>query len=108
MAWRNIEINHLTIGYLILRGHDRASDQLLPPVSGASDPGTPADTDASERPRGPSAADSTPTRTGGWSRRLTDTRQVVHAHRGEPDDETSLIGFAEHLAGPSRHELSSG
>jgi hypothetical protein len=50
MAWRNIEIDHLTIGYLILRGHDRASDQLLPPVSGASDPGALADTDGRERP----------------------------------------------------------
>ena len=94
MAWRNIEINHLTIGYLILRGHDRASDQLLPPASGASDPGVPADMDASERPR----VHEQPTRRAHelvrGAEELTDPRQVVHAHHGERDDETSLIGRA--------------
>jgi hypothetical protein len=51
MAWKNIEIDHLIIGYLLTQGDDRASDQLLPPVSGASDPGILADTDVSEHPR---------------------------------------------------------
>jgi hypothetical protein len=77
MAWRNIEIDDLIIGYLLTQGDDRASDQLLPPVSGASDPGMLADTDVSERPPGSSAADSTPTRARGWSRSTDDTRQVV-------------------------------
>ena len=68
MTWRNIEIDDLIIGYLLMPRDDRASDQLLPPVSGASDPGMLADTVVSEHPSGSSAADSPPTRTRGWSR----------------------------------------
>jgi hypothetical protein len=58
MAWRNLEFDHLITGYLLMRGDDVAGDQLLAPVSGASDPRMLADTDASERPR----ADEPPTR----------------------------------------------
>jgi len=48
MAYRNIEIDHLIIGYQLTRDDDRASDQLPPTVSGASDPRMLADMNASE------------------------------------------------------------
>ena len=68
MAWRNIEIDHLIIGYLLTQDDDRPSDQLLPPVSGASDPRMLADTKASEHPH-TSAVDAARTRTRRWRRR---------------------------------------
>jgi hypothetical protein len=34
MTWRNLKIDDLIIGYLLIPRDDRASDQLLPPVSG--------------------------------------------------------------------------
>ena len=35
MAWRNIEIDHLIIGYL-MRSDDGRSNQVVAPLSGAS------------------------------------------------------------------------
>lgn len=37
MAWRNIEIDHLIIGYL-MRSDDGRSNQVVAPLSGASGP----------------------------------------------------------------------
>ena len=38
MAWRNIEIDHLIIGYVLTQDDHHASDQLLPPVFGGKRP----------------------------------------------------------------------
>ena len=38
MAWRNIEIDHLIIGYVLTQDDHHARDQLLPPVFGGKRP----------------------------------------------------------------------
>jgi hypothetical protein len=67
MAWKNIEIDHLIIGYLLTQGDDRASDQLLPPVSGRATQGYSL-TRMSASIHGSISSRSPPTRTRGWSR----------------------------------------
>jgi hypothetical protein len=77
MAWRNIEIDHLIIGYLLTQDDDHASDQPLPTVSGVSDPGMLADTKASERPRVHQQSTRPAHELAGGAEGLTDTRQVI-------------------------------
>jgi hypothetical protein len=91
MSWRNIEIDHLIIGYLLTQHDHDASDQPLPTVSGASDPRMLADTKASEHPH-TSAVDAARTRTR-RRRRRTDrhTATGLTPTPGEPDKGTDLI-----------------
>jgi hypothetical protein len=92
MAWRNIEIDHLIIGYLLTQDDDHASDQPLPTVSAATDPRMLADTVVSEHPH-TSALDAARTRTRRW-------RRSTHRHTatgltptpGQPTEGTDLIG----------------
>ena len=76
MAYRNIEIDHLIIGYLLTRDDDRPSDHHPPTVSGASDPRMLADTKASEHPHTP-AIDAAAHELAGGAKEPIATRQVV-------------------------------
>jgi hypothetical protein len=92
MAWRNIEIDHLIIGYLLTQDDHHASDQPLPTVSGASHQRMLADTKASEHPH-TSAVDAARTRTRRWRRRTDrNTATGLTPTPGERDEETDLIG----------------
>ena len=77
MTWRNIEIDDLIIGYLLIPRDDRASDQLLPPVSGRATQGCSLTRLSASIHRVHQQPTRRPHELAAGAAALTDTRQVI-------------------------------